>query len=142
MRRPNLCSADGFSLMELLVVLAIMGLLATLVMPHVMGALGKAKAQTTGTQVEQLSAALDMFNVDNGRYPTTEEGLEALVKAPAGLDSWKGPYLAKPTLPVDAWKHPFQYETKGDTYALYSLGADGETGGIGKNADLGQPPKN
>jgi general secretion pathway protein G len=141
MRRPNLQSADGFSLMELLVVLAIMGLLATLVLPHVMGALGKAKTQTTDSQIEQLGAALDMFKVDNERYPTTEEGLAALVEAPAGLATWGGPYLAKQSPPLDAWKRPFHYEFKRDSYALYSLGADDRIGGTGDDADRGQAPK-
>ncbi len=142
MRETRLATADGFSLMELLVVLSIMGLLATMVLPHMMGALGKAKNETTATQIEQISAALDYFKVDNGRYPTTEEGLQALVAAPPGLTSWNGPYLAKPELPVDGWKHPFQYETSGDAFALYSFGADGKLGGTGGDADIGRLPKN
>ena len=132
----------GFNLMELMVVLAIMALLATLVLPHAMGALGKAKTGTTQTQIEQLSAALDFFKVDNGRYPTGEEGLKALIDAPPGLSSWNGPYLAKPEIPQDSWKRAFIYEPTGDTFALYSLGADGRPGGAGENADRGRLPKN
>jgi general secretion pathway protein G len=141
MRETRLRSADGFSLMELLVVLAIMGLFATMVLPHMMGALGKAKNETTATQIEQISAALDYFKIDNGRYPTTDEGLQALVTAPAALTTWNGPYLAKPELPVDGWKHPFQYQLDGDSFALYSLGADGKPGGTGADADIGRLPK-
>jgi general secretion pathway protein G len=132
----------GFNLMELMVVLAIMALLATLVLPHAMGALGKAKAGTAKTQVEQLSAALDFFKVDNGRYPSAEEGLKALVEAPSGLSTWNGPYLSKPEIPLDSWKRPFVYEPQGESFALFSLGADGKPGGTGENADRGRLPKN
>jgi general secretion pathway protein G len=137
----ELIAEDGFSLMELLVVLAIMGLLAGLVLPRVMGALGKAKVETTTTQVDQLAAALDFFMVDNGRYPTDEEGLDALVKAPPGLSTWNGPYLAKSDIPEDGWNHPFKYESDDNSdegYSLYSLGADGKNGGTGADKDLGR----
>lgn len=141
MRQSPFHSQAGFSLMELLVVLAIMGLLAAIVTPRVMGTLGKAKTQTTGTQVDQLGAALDFFKVDNGRYPTSEEGLKALIEAPSGLAAWNGPYLAKPQIPEDAWKRAYHYETDGDSYDLYSLGADGREGGKGADADIGRLPK-
>jgi general secretion pathway protein G len=136
-KRP-LSASDGFSLMELLVVLAIMGLLAGLVLPRVMGALGKAKIDTTKTQVDQLSAALDFFQVDNGRYPNTGEGLEALIKRPDGLATWNGPYLAKNEIPLDGWHHPFIYQADQDAdgYSITSLGADGKPGGTGANADV------
>lgn len=142
MRSIRSSGEAGFSLMELLVVLAIMGLLAALVTPRVMGALTKAKSQTTATQIDQLGAALDFFKVDNGRYPTSEEGLKALIEAPSGLATWNGPYLAKPQVPEDAWKRAFHYGTDGDGYDLYSLGADGRAGGTGANADIGRLPRN
>lgn len=129
----------GFSLMELLVVLSIMGMLAGLVMPRVMGALGKAKINTTEVQIDQLAAALDFFMVDNGRYPTSSEGLTALISAPAGLASWGGPYLAQSELPTDGWQQPFSYEADAGaptSYNLYSLGADGRLGGKGAQSDL------
>jgi general secretion pathway protein G len=141
MRSFRVSGETGFSLMELLVVLAIMGLLAAIVTPKVMGTLGKAKTQTTGTQIDQLGAALDFFKVDNGRYPTREEGLKALIDAPSGLASWNGPYLAKPDLPQDAWSRAFHYESDGEGYDLYSFGADGREGGTGGDADIGRLPK-
>ena len=128
----------GFSLMELLVVLAIMGLLAGLVLPRVMGALGKAKIETTKTQIDQLAAALDFFQVDNGRYPSSSEGLEALVTRPPGLTSWNGPYVTKNDIPLDGWHHPFLYEESGSGYSLTSLGADGRAGGSGADSDVGR----
>jgi general secretion pathway protein G len=132
-------SQAGFSLMEMLVVLAIMGLLAGLVLPRVMGALGKAKVETTKTQVDELAAALDFFQIDNGRYPSTSEGLAALITRPPGLATWNGPYLAKHEVPLDGWHHAFVYDAGSDTsesYSLASLGADGRTGGAGANADI------
>jgi general secretion pathway protein G len=128
----------GFSLMELLVVLAIMGLLAGLVMPRVMAALGKAKVETTKTQIDQLATALDFFQIDNGRYPTSSEGLKALIERPSGLATWNGPYVAKNEIPADGWRRPLVYEESASSYSLYSLGADGKAGGGGANGDLGR----
>jgi general secretion pathway protein G len=137
-KERRLKAERGFSLMELLVVLAIMGMLAGLVLPRVMGALGKAKIETTKTQIDQLASALDFFQVDNGRYPTAAEGLQALVTRPPGLTSWNGPYVAKNEVPLDGWHHAFLYEENGSRYSLYSLGADGRAGGTGADSDLGR----
>jgi general secretion pathway protein G len=142
-RKPTFSagSEDGFSLMELLVVLAIMGLLAGLVLPRVMGTLGKAKVQTTQSQIDLLATALDMFQVDNGRYPTASEGLQALVTRPPGLATWNGPYVARNGVPLDGWHHAFVYQSTPDGaggFAIYSLGADGRTGGTGADADIGR----
>lgn len=130
--------------MELIVVLAILGLLAALVTPRVMGALGKAKVSTTEVQIEQISGALEFFFIDNGRYPTAQEGLEGLVAAPGNLATWNGPYLAKSEVPADGWKRPFTYEPAGKDeakpYYLYSLGADGRPGGTGNDRDVGRLP--
>lgn len=128
----------GFTLIELLVVLMILGLLAGLVGPRVLKYLGSAKTDTAKMQIAELSAGLDLFYLEVGRYPTTEEGLAALVAEPSGVDGWRGPYLRKTTLPLDPWGQSYSYEFPGENaeYDLYSLGADRTTGGEGENADV------
>lgn len=128
----------GFTLVELLVVLAILGLIAGLVGPQIMKHLGSAKSDTAKLQIEDLGAALDIFYLENGRYPTTEEGLSALVRKPTGLDNWNGPYLKKKTVPNDPWQNDYQYQSPGENgeYDLYSYGADKQPGGEGKNKDI------
>lgn len=125
----------GFSLIELLIVMVILGLLASLVGPRMFGKLGKAKTQTAKTQIEMLGAALDAFRLDVGMYP---EDLGGLVNQADGLEAWSGPYLAKGTLPKDPWGHDYIYEYPGQNgeYDLYSYGADGQPGGEGENADI------
>lgn len=128
----------GFTLVELLVVLAILTLLAGIVGPRVLGQLGGAKSKTAGVQIADIDKALEIFKLDVGRFPTTEEGLEALVKRPATVSSgWAGPYL-KGTLPNDPWGRPYRYQGPGPdgTVEVLSLGADGAPGGEGENADL------
>jgi general secretion pathway protein G len=131
----------GFTLIELVVVMAIIALLAALVGPRLMDSLSDSQVKTTQTQVELLGTALDKFRLDNGRYPTTEEGLTALVDKPDNLATWAGPYLRKRVVPQDGWGNAFLYErpaTRGGIeYDLYSLGADGKPGGEGQAADLG-----
>ena len=128
----------GFSLIELLVVLTIIALLGAVVGPQVMKHLGGAKADTTRLQVEDLGAALDMYYLDNGHYPGSDEGLAALVEAPAGAVRWNGPYLKKKKLPHDGWGNPFHYVSPGKNgpYDLYSYGADNAAGGEGENEDV------
>lgn len=128
----------GFTLVELLVVIAILGLLVGLVGPRVMSHFAAAKADVAQLQIEDLGAALDLFYLDNGRYPTTEEGLEALVEAPASLPEWAGPYLKKKSVPSDPWGRPYRYAAPGQhgPYDLYSHGADGAPGGSGDNRDV------
>jgi len=127
----------GFTLIEILVVIIILGLLSALVAPKFFGKVDKAKIKTTGTQIALLGSALDEFRLDTGRYPTTEEGLEALRVKPEGLEAWDGPYLPKPP-PMDAWGKPYQYKSPGDhgDYDLFSYGADGAEGGEDNNKDI------
>ena len=128
----------GFSLIELLVVLTIIGLLGAVVGPQVMKQLGGAKSKTARLQIEEYGGALDIFNLENGRYPTTQEGLAALLEAPAGMDSWNGPYLKKKQIPKDPWSFDYHYESPGQNgaYDLYSYGGDNAPGGSGEDADI------
>ena len=126
----------GFTLVELLVVLAILALLAGIVGPKVLGQLGGAKAKTAAVQIADLEKTLELFKLDVGRYPTAEEGLDALVKKPANATAWSGPYL-KGGVPLDPWSHPYVYKPgAGGTFEILSLGADGAPGGEGENADI------
>ena len=128
----------GFTLIELLVVLVILGLLAGLVGPQVLRYLGSAKTDTAALQIEDLGGGLDLFHLEVGRYPTTEEGLTALVSEPAGLRNWNGPYLKKKNVPQDPWGNGYRYRSPGENgpYDLFSLGADGTEGGDGDNRDI------
>jgi len=129
----------GFTLIELLVVLVILGLLAGLVGPQVMKYLGTSKTKTAHLQIKDLGAALDLYRLEVGRYPSVEEGLNALVEAPQGTDSrWNGPYLKKRAVPKDPWGFDYHYRFPGeqDIYDLYSLGADNAQGGNGEDADI------
>lgn len=131
-------AVSGFTLIELLVVLVILGLLAGLVGPQVMKYLGGAHTDTARLQIEDLSAALDLYRLEVGRYPTTAEGLDALVEAPSGVTRWNGPYLKKKVVPKDPWGYEYQYRAPGEhgPYDLYSLGADNAEGGEGENQDI------
>ena len=128
-------SSRGFTLIELLVVLAILTLLAGLVGPRVLNQLGGAKSKTAGVQIADLDKSLELFKLDVGRYPTTEEGLDALVKRPGSVNGWTGPYL-KGGVPSDPWGHPYRYANSGSGIEIMSLGADGAPGGEGENADV------
>jgi general secretion pathway protein G len=135
--KPTRKSARGFTLIELLVVLAILTLLAGLVGPRVLGQLGGAKAKTAGVQIADLDKALELFKLDVGRYPTTEEGLDALSKKPGSVNGWTGPYL-KGGVPADPWGHPYRYANPGPNggIEILSLGSDGAPGGEGEAADI------
>jgi general secretion pathway protein G len=128
----------GFTLIELLVVLVILGLLAGLVGPRILGYLGGSRSKTAMLQIEQLSAALDLYKLDNGSYPSSNQGLAALVTAPSDADRWHGPYLAKTTLPQDPWGHAYRYRCPGlhGEFDLYSLGKDDQEGGDGEAQDV------
>lgn len=126
----------GFTLVELLVVLAILALLVGLVGPRVLNQLGGAKSKTAAVQIADLDKSLELFKLDVGRFPTTEEGLDALLKKPASVASgWNGPYL-KGAVPADPWGKPYQYKLTGGSVEILSLGADGAAGGDGENADV------
>ena len=131
----------GFTLIELLVVLAILTLLAGLVGPRVLNQLGGAKSKTAGVQIADLDKSLELFKLDVGRYPTTEEGLDALIKRPGSVSGWTGPYL-KGGVPTDPWGHPYRYASPGPNggIEILSLGADGAPGGEGENADVRNTP--
>lgn len=131
-------SQRGFTLMELLVVLAILGLLASLVGPQVLNTLGGAKVKTAGIQIKDLEQALEMYKLDTGRFPNTEEGLNALMKKPGRASGWNGPYL-KSDVPLDPWSREYHYKYPGDRGELdiYTYGQDGEPGGEGEDSDVG-----
>ena len=131
-------SSQGFTLLELLVVMVIIGLLAGFVGPKYFSQIGKSNVTVTKTQIESFSKSLDAYRLDMGRYPTTEEGLDALTSAPAATpEKWRGPYLSK-KVPLDPWGQPYMYRSPGTAaeFDLISLGADGKSGGTGDNADL------
>jgi general secretion pathway protein G len=122
----------GYTLIELLVVLAILALLATIATTQYLRYLSHAKLQTSHTQIEALSSALDLYKLDVGSYPTSQQGLNALVTAPAGVDNWNGPYVKKATSLTDPWGHPYGYASPGQhgEFDLYSNGPDnGATNG-------------
>jgi len=128
----------GFTLIELLVVLVILGLLASLVGPRVIKHLGESKSKTAMLQIEELSSALDVYRLEVGRYPSSDEGLTALVENPGGVDQWNGPYLRKSTIRKDPWGNEYSYVAPGEhgDFDLYSLGADNSDGGEGENRDI------
>lgn len=132
----------GFTLIEILVVIAVIAMLAALVGPNVFQQVGSARDATARSQIEMLGAALDAYRLDNARYPTTEQGLQALQVRPSidpAPNNWRGPYLRK-DVPADPWGFDYLYLSPGEAnpngYDLMSFGADGEPGGEGENADI------
>jgi len=138
MKKPQ----SGFSLIELLVVLVIMGMLAGLVGPRLFGKVDSSKVRTADTQVKMLKTALQTYRLDVGTYPTSEQGLASLISKPQDVKYWNGPYL-EDEIPLDPWKTPFVYQSGVDNlqgFALYSYGADNKAGGSGLDADVGYLP--
>lgn len=135
-------STQGFTLIEILVVIIVLGLLAALVAPSIIGRVSEAKSAAARTQIELLGLALDNYRLDNGSYPTTEQGLDALRDRPTREpipSNWKGPYLRK-ALPLDPWGKPYIYRSPGEHtpsgYDLSTLGRDGQPGGVDEDADI------
>lgn len=132
-------SNTGFTLLELLVVLVIVGLLAGIVGPRLFGNVSKSEITTAKAQIDVLGKALDQYRLDLGRYPSSQEGLAALMRASPGDTRWHGPYLRK-EVPLDPWGMPYQYKFPGsrqpDDFELYSFGPDKASGGSGDNADI------
>lgn len=127
----------GFTLLELLVVMVIIGLLAGYVGPRFFSQIGKSEVKAARAQIDGLEKALDQYRLDNGRYPTTEEGLKALTERPSTAIKWSGPYLKK-AVPLDPWERPYIYKAPGEhgEYDLSSLGKDGQPGGTDEAADI------
>jgi general secretion pathway protein G len=128
----------GFTLVEILVVITIIGLIMALVGPRVLNYLAESKVKAARIQVESFASSLDLFYLDNGRYPTTSEGLVALAQRPGSIDSWNGPYLRSGAVPNDPWGHPYMYRSPGEhgAYDIISYGSDGQEGGSGTAADI------
>jgi len=127
----------GFSLMEIMIVMVIIGLLAAMIGPELWGRLGTAQQKASKAQIEMLMTSLDAYRLDVGSYPTQQEGLEALVSS-TGSQGWLGPYLKKTKIPDDPWGHPYIYQNPGQQVeiSISSLGADNKEGGEGKDADI------
>lgn len=137
-RRARSRLEAGFTLVELLVVMVILVLLASLVAPRVIGYLGSSRTKTAKVQIEGLSTSLELYKLDTGRYPDDREGLQALVERPADAKNWNGPYLKKDRVPPDPWGHPYHYRSPGQRgpFDIYSLGADNREGGQGEDQDV------
>lgn len=130
---------NGFTLLELLVVLSIMGLLAAIVGPQVIKYLGSSRSGTAQVQVKNIAASLQLFRLDAGRYPTAQEGLTALVKQPTTVPNWNGPYLPDSNAITDPWGKPYRFLTPGKhgEVDVFTLGSDGTEGGTGEARDVG-----
>jgi general secretion pathway protein G len=129
---------DGFTLVEILVVITIIGLIMGLVGPRVLNYLSQSKVKAATIQIQSFASSLDLFYLDLGRYPTTSEGLTALVTRPGGANAWNGPYLKNNSVPNDPWGHPYNYRSPSEhgPYEIISLGSSGQEGGTGTAANI------
>lgn len=134
----NTRKQSGFTLLELLVVLGIISMLAGLVGPKVMKHMGEAKTKAAKVQITELGQALEMYKMELDKYPTSDQGLQALVEAPDNAKRWNGPYLAKSKVPLDPWQQEYHYVSPGEhgKYDLFSWGADEKEGGEGEDQDI------
>lgn len=129
----------GFSLLELLVVLLLLGAFAGIFAPKIFGQAEKAKQKAAKLEIDQIGQALDLYKLEIGRYPTSQEGLAALMTAPSGVSNWNGPYLKRNAVPKDPWSNEYRYVSPGDQnrpYDIISLGSDGKEGGDGDGKDI------
>ncbi len=138
MKQHNTRRQTGFTLLELLVVLGIIAMLAGLVGPQVMKHMGESKIKAAKVQIEDLAQTLDMYKLDVGSYPTSEQGLNALIENPGDIQRWNGPYLRKSKIPLDPWNNEYRYSSPGEhgKFDIASFGADGKEGGEGEDRDL------
>jgi general secretion pathway protein G len=143
MKTHSTSSQDGYTLMELLVVLGIIALLVALVAPQVIRYLGDARSGTARAQIKNIESALELYYLDSGSYPSVQDSLAALVKQPPGSQNWKGPYLKQQSGLNDPWGKPYVYAIPGKTAAfeIISLGRDGKPGGDGEDADISSGAK-
>ena len=138
LRRRARRAERGFTLVEILVVITIIGLIMALVGPRVINYLGEAKVKAAKIQIESFSSALDLYYLDAGHYPSSSEGLSALAQRPGGANTWNGPYLKGGVVPNDPWGHAYQYRSPGEhgAYDIVSYGSDGQEGGTGTASDI------
>jgi len=136
--RRSRSTEAGFTLVEMLVVITIIGLIMALVAPRVLGYLSESKAKAAKIQIESFGSALDLFYLDSGRYPTGSEGLAALVQRPGNVPTWNGPYLKGGVVPADPWGNAYVYRATGEhgAYEILSYGSDGQEGGTGTASDI------
>ena len=139
MGRSGSFKNGGFTLLELMVVLLILAMLATIAAPQVMKHLSKAKSETAKIQVDALAASVNYFQLDNGHYPSSDEGLRALIERPGNEPKWDGPYVQKKDSLIDPWGRPYLYKQPGQhrDFDIYTLGSDGKEGGEGDARDIG-----
>lgn len=137
-RRARRHNQWGFTLVEILVVITIIGLIMALVGPRVLNYLSESKVKTAKIQIQSFVTALDLFYLDAGRFPSNAEGLAALVQPVGGFSAWNGPYLTRKNVPLDPWGKAYVYRSPGEhgLYDIISLGSDGQEGGIGTAADI------
>jgi general secretion pathway protein G len=137
-QRPARHGERGFTLVEMLVVISIIGLIMALVGPRVLNYLGESRVKAARIQIESLSSALDLYYLDVGRYPSSSEGLAALTQQPGGAQAWNGPYLRGGAVPNDPWGHAYIYRSPGEhgAFDIVYLGSDGQEGGTGTAADV------